>query len=205
MGTDPGFGQPLFPGQAGVPGEPGFPGAPGLGPAFPGEPEFPGTLGFGPGFQTRPGFPVLPPPRRSGIRVRGLGGLILVVVLALIALVAFISIAARAPSVNPSGPCIDGPELGSVGQPVGNGNFRVRLLWWRLNHRASRGRGQLRRAGNRLYQAHRDRKRQNPVPIVAFGSPYRPLLSARAPPNLPHAYRPNLITAVTRQPVAAPR
>ena len=101
-----------------------IPGAQGLGPAFAGEPEFPGTLSFGPGFQTGPGFPVLPPPRRSGIRVRGLVGLILAVVLALIALVAFISIAVRAPSVNRSGPCIEGPEFGSVGQPVGNGNFR---------------------------------------------------------------------------------
>jgi hypothetical protein len=62
--------------------------------------------------------------RRSGIQLLGPGGLILVVVLALIALVVFVSIAARTPSVNPSGPCIDGPEMGSVGQPVGNGNFR---------------------------------------------------------------------------------
>jgi hypothetical protein len=50
--------------------------------------------------------------------------LILVFILALIALIVFVAIATRAASVSPSGPCIDGPEMGSVGQAVGNGNFR---------------------------------------------------------------------------------
>jgi hypothetical protein len=58
--------------------------------------------------------------------LRGRPGLILAVVLALIALIAFVTIASRvrAPSVSPSGPCVGGPATGSVGQPVGNGNYR---------------------------------------------------------------------------------
>jgi len=58
------------------------------------------------------------------MRVGGIGGLIIMVILALIAIGVFASIASHQSSVNPSGPCIDGPVMGAPGQPVGNGNYR---------------------------------------------------------------------------------
>lgn len=39
-------------------------------------------------------------------------------------IIAIAAIASSAPQVSNKGPCVGGPVMGSVGQPVGNGNYR---------------------------------------------------------------------------------
>ncbi|HEX7993773.1 MAG TPA: hypothetical protein VF506_07615 [Streptosporangiaceae bacterium] len=63
------------------------------------------------------------PGRRTGLRVTGPAGVIVLIIAIAIAVVIFAK-AHNAMTPDPSGPCIGGPVQGATGEPVGNGNYK---------------------------------------------------------------------------------